>query len=113
MKRAIFQSIFFAVCVILGACTIPRNTPPTVEAAVNWEDIRVEPDSSISRDTIQAIIKARGGKDPNDIWTIAKHPDETITIQKTRKDSKTYPPGGAVEYWHQESNGKWKQNPAA
>jgi hypothetical protein len=78
-----------------------------MEAAVNRDDIRVVAGSNISRETILTIIHARG-RDADDIWTLDRQRDGTIRIQKTRKDSRVYPPGAAVEFWHQDDQGKWK-----
>ena len=103
MNRPIRQNVLLAAFVFFIACATGQSATPAADAAINWTDIRIVPGSGISRDTIQAIIRARGGKDAEDVFR-----DGDIRIRKERKDSSLYPPGAAVEFWYQDTHGTWK-----
>lgn len=62
--------------------------------------------------SIFEILAAREGKDPEEKWVVDTH-DGFVRIQKSRTDGKVFPPGGAVEFWREDDNGRWIASPTA
>ena len=109
--------VVIALGIAAAACAGGRrpisNARQTVAPhAINWSDIRIADGSTISRSTLLAILRARGGKDAQEFWEVHRDGGE-IQITKSRKDQRVFAAGNAVELWYRDPAGSWRARPGA
>lgn len=70
-------------------------------------DIFIVKNSGVTETEIKEILVVRRKKDENEIWKVDLLKGD-VRIIKTRKDKIQLLPGGAVEFWFKNSDGKWQ-----
>jgi hypothetical protein len=102
--RALVTFCIIALTAIASA-TQPSDTLDALH-------IHIDAHSGVTREAVVGILHAREAKDPAEIWDVDRHRGD-IRIRKHRSDHVPLAPGTAIEFWHQDSSGRWISRPTA
>ena len=101
-------ALLIGVSLLYGSQAIGADDKSSTE---KLPEIYLDSPSTVPLATIKEIMEARGGKDIGEIWHVSLIKGD-IRITKS-SNSRDYPPGGAVEFWYKDKDGRWNSRPTA